>query len=117
MSPVRLAPGAMVGPWMLEVRLGRGAHGEVWRARHPELGVLVALKVGTRSRTGSLDHELSAIRRLRHPAVLPVLDHGEDGGHAWLALELAVGSLADGPPPPGERRALVARLLGGLAHA
>ena len=115
MSPP--ARGETVGPYVLEAPLGEGAHGEVWRARHPGEGLLVALKRGRRAAASTLDHELAVLRRLRHPAILPILDHGSDGGRSWIVLPLAAGSLAERPPDPQARRDLVDRLLAGLAHA
>jgi serine/threonine-protein kinase len=90
--------------YVLERRLGAGAHGEVFLARE-EAGLrrLVALKVFAPEQRASFERELEAAaqveelrRRERVPGLVQALGSGEREGHAWLALEyLEKGSLAD----------------------
>ena len=116
------------GPWRLEDRLGVGGMGEVWAARHVQLGVPAAVKL-VRARladdAGALeafDTEIRAVALLDHPSVIRVLDVGEAEGERWFAMERAEGSVA-GPPGrprdwPGLRRALDELLDAlGVAHA
>jgi eukaryotic-like serine/threonine-protein kinase len=136
-GPVRL------GSFVLRDALGRGGMGEVWRADHEAQGIEVAIKVLAYERArrpssvGAFRSEVRAVAALSHPAVVHVFDHGrveEDAarrsggqlaeGSPWLAMELAsAGSLvpwADGRRGPVswlEERALLLRILDGLAHA
>ena len=136
-GPVRL------GPFLLRDALGRGGMGEVWRADHQDHGHEVAIKVLAyervrRSRNvAAFRSEVRAVAALSHPAVVHVFDHGRVGeeaarrsagrlaaGSPWLAMELASGgSLAPwasggrGPVSWPEERALLLRILDGLAHA
>ncbi|MFM9961607.1 MAG: protein kinase domain-containing protein [Planctomycetaceae bacterium] len=70
-----LADGVQIVPgYRLEIRLGKGGFGEVWRATGPGR-VPVALKIiaAKGSRTGEREfRSLDLIRDLRHPNLLPV---------------------------------------------
>jgi len=116
------------GRYRLEERLGEGALGVVWRARHMALHRDFALKL---LRTGALadpaararfHREAEALGRLRHPHIVEVTDFGIDpeSGAPYLVMELLPGrTLADllcceaGPLPAA--RALP--LLEALARA
>jgi len=124
-APVRLA-----GPWELGERIGGGGQATVHRARHAERGTVAAVKVvhgslwsdpGFRVR---FRRECEALGAVRHPAVVPILDHGESEGRGYLAMALARGGtlaerLANGPLPPREGIGIVAAIAAGLdaAHA
>lgn len=84
-------------------RLGQGASGVV-DAALDEAGTLVALKrIPLQALTGMaedteaivqrFDDQASVLQRLRHPAVVSVLEHGIDTRNQilWLLLELASG--------------------------
>ena len=129
-----------VGPFLLELPLGQGGMGSVWRARHQPSGAAVAVKL-------VLPHlsrqswvaprflgEVRAVARLDHPHVVRVLDVGlaeeevysadgalaAEAGSPWLAMELL-----EGPPLyelcgrlPWERAlVLLMQLLDALGHA
>ncbi len=138
------APGTVrLGPFLLQEQLGRGGMGEVWRAHHPGEDLEVAIKVlaGARARrsrsVAAFRNEVRAVAALDHGAIVHVFDHGRVderaarrsadrlvAGSPWLAMELAgAGSLvpwADGRRGPlswQEERALLIRMLDGLAHA
>ncbi|MCA9572134.1 MAG: hypothetical protein KC656_30050, partial [Myxococcales bacterium] len=86
-------------PYRLEQQLGIGGSGVVYAGVHVPTGIGVAIKtVHTASRAAALtlDRELAAMTRLRHPGILHLYDHGVaragdpvPEGVAWLALELA----------------------------
>jgi len=82
------------GPYLLEERIGGGAMGEVWRARHRELSQAAALKRAARP-TPASDQRLSAEGRLlgslRSQHTLRVLSIGVSRGETYLALELLEG--------------------------
>ena len=125
-----LAAGTTVGGLTVEVVLGQGASGTVYRARD-RAGGPVALKV--------LDPVLAADRRFRerflreaalagtleHPSVVPVVATGEDDGLLYIAMAYVDGVdlrtlLRDeGPLPPDRALALLAGIAGALdaAHA
>ncbi len=72
-----------LGPFELLEPAGYGAMAEVWRARHRELGVPVAVKIVTsqtaltqrfRSRFA---YEVRAASQLKHPGIIRLYDHGE----------------------------------------
>ena len=100
-EPAPLVAGARVGRYTLVDLLGRGAMGAVYRARDPELGRTVALKLLVSSSRGHDDRALDsgpllrearALARLAHPNVVAVLDVGEHDGQLFLAMELVEGT-------------------------
>jgi eukaryotic-like serine/threonine-protein kinase len=82
-------------------KVGAGSMGEVWAARHLSLGEEVAIKLvlsrtthGDGSSSDSrfrLEARIAAqlSRKTRH--IVAVNDHGEDGDHAYLVMELLEG--------------------------
>jgi CHASE2 domain-containing sensor protein len=120
-------PRLVGGRYRLEERLGEGAVGVVWRARHLGLQRDVALKLlraaspDDADGTARFQREAAALGRLRHPHVVEVTDFGIDAeaGVPYLVMELLPSrTLADllreaGPLPPS--RALL--LLDALAAA
>jgi WD40 repeat protein len=113
-----------VAGYAVLAELGRGGMGVVYKARHLQLKRLVALKMilagdsagaGQRAR---FSREAEAVARLQHPNIVQIYEIGEQGGRAYLALELLQGSslerVLDGTPqpPPG-----AARLVETLARA
>ena len=128
---------------LLEV-LGAGAMGEVWRAVHTGSGVVVAVKVMTRSHArdpafvAQFWTEVRAMAGLDHPGVITVFDAGELGkgtparvgeptdddgvtvGSPYLAMEFAPGGAlreqVGGRDWPTLRQSLL-DILDGLAHA
>lgn len=90
-----IAPGALLGRYVVEKRLGEGAMGVVWQARDPKLGRQVALKLLKRrdaARTKQLMFEAQAMARLSHPNVVSVYDVGVADGTTYIAMELVGGS-------------------------
>ncbi len=100
--PPTLTAGALLGGrYRLDAPVGSGKMGTVWRARHVELDVDVALKVlhkdtppvqpGESARE-SFRREALMLARVKHPHVVRAFDTGSDAaGHAWLVMELLVG--------------------------
>lgn len=85
-----------VGPYLLSTRIGAGAMGEVYRARHVVSGRLYALKLlsaGASARQKALfDNEVFHGARLSHPASVSAQDHGlAADGTRYFAMELVEG--------------------------
>lgn len=95
------AQGRTLGPYSLSRLIGRGSSGMVHLAQDQRDQSWVALKV--LAPLGIDDDELeqahaqflrdaAALRRLRHPGIVAVLDAGASGDTMWLALELMAGA-------------------------
>jgi len=85
------------GRYQIQQPLGDGGMATVYAALDTELGVVRAVKVlhprafaiaGMRRR---LKSEAQAMARLNHPNVLQIHDVGEDGGSAYVVMDLAEG--------------------------
>jgi tRNA A-37 threonylcarbamoyl transferase component Bud32 len=79
--------------------LGRGGMGVVYKARHPSLGIEVALKTMRFEAAGEdladrFLREAQAVVRLNHPHIVRLYDVGEDQGtHYFTMAYVAGGSL------------------------
>lgn len=91
-------PSRWIGPYRCISLLGRGGHGEVYRAVHDHTGAIVALKV----LSAGLADEPELARRFQHegalqqrlgsmPHVVPVHDVGEAPEGAYIAMQLIEG--------------------------
>jgi WD40 repeat protein len=105
-------------------RLGTGAMGVVYKARHRPLNRLVALKRirGDGAPAAWVRHEAEAVARLHHPHIVQIYEVLERGGEQYLALELVEGeSLArragGRPQPHRAAAALVETLARAVEHA
>lgn len=89
--------GTTVGPYEVEVLLGQGGMGQVYRARDPRLEREVAIKVLTGAlakERGYLERfrrEARAVAKLNHPHVVQVYDFGEQGDLTYLVMPLMSG--------------------------
>jgi serine/threonine-protein kinase len=118
-----LKRGKLLGKYRLVKRIGKGGYCEVWKARDSVEGLWVALKIplldnGQRD-SESLLKEIRLVSQLRHPHIMPVKNADIIEGHAVLATELSVGTLADCSKPMGARRIIniTGQVLEGLAYA
>ncbi len=121
---LNLKRGSMLGKYRLEKRLGVGQICEVYKARDTIEGIWVALKIPLVGIDGRRDNktllkEIRLIAQLRHPHILPVKNAEIINGHAVLATELSVGTLADRSKPMAPSRiiSIITQVLAGLAHA
>src|SRR6187399_3086838 len=94
----------LAGKFRLDVLLGRGGMGSVWRATHLALHAPCAIKlidpniVDNPEALARFVREARAAAGLRSPHVVQILDHGiDDATHApFIAMELLEGqSLGD----------------------
>lgn len=115
--------------YLVETRLGEGAMGIVYRAKHVKVGRAFALKV-LHSRLleddkvlQRFEREAELAGRLRHPNVIGVVDVGETPeGLRYMVMDFAEGPdlatlLSEAPMPPPRIIHLVRQLLEGLFHA
>jgi eukaryotic-like serine/threonine-protein kinase len=109
--PAGGAMGERWGDYALLELIGRGAMGEVFKARHVRLNRLVALKLirhGTRATESERKRflrEAEAVARLQHPHIVMLYETGEAEGQPYLAMEYVPGktlaeSIAEKPLPP-----------------
>jgi len=92
---IMLEPGHQLGRYRVEAQLGAGGMGEVYRAWDSTLRRWVALKVvaqndGTQ-RAERLLGEARAAAALHHPNIVSVFDVGEEGGYAFVSMDLVEG--------------------------
>ena len=113
----------------IEHRLGEGAMGTVYKARHVKVGRAFAVKVlhprlivdGKLLQRFEREAELAG--RLRHPNVIGVVDVGETpDGLRYMVMDFAAGPdlaalLGEAPMPPARITNIVRQLLEGLYHA
>jgi len=116
------------GRYVLEQRIGVGGMGTVYRARPVDGGDPVALKALS-DHLGGIDaarrftREIEALKQLRHPNVVRLLDHGWVADRPFYVMELVRGPdltrlvTRDGPQPANRVCAIVRQLADALAHA
>ena len=90
-----------LGRYQILNELGQGAMGIVYRALDPMINREVALKaipLADEFEAGQLEHvrtkffrEAEMAGRLNHPHIVTIYDAGEDGGTAYIAMELLRG--------------------------
>ena len=91
----------LAGRYELEVPLGRGGSGEVWRGKDIATRRPVAIKLielaeiddpGLVAETiARFRREAMVVARLRHPNIVTALDAGRLGNQLFLVMELAHG--------------------------
>ncbi len=86
-----LAPGMRLGPYEVELRLGAGGMGEVWKARDTRLGRSVAVKVSRTEFSERFEREARAVAALNHPNIATLYDVGHDVGPNYFVMEYVDG--------------------------
>jgi serine/threonine protein kinase len=89
------APGR-IGQYDLLEKLGRGGMGAVYKARHRELGKVVALKVlpaelKNEVTIARFKNEMRAVGKLEHPNIVGAHDGGQFGDTYFLVMEFVDG--------------------------
>src|SRR5579859_404686 len=98
-DPNQLAPGSVVGPYVIRSAIGSGGGGSVYLADDPATGQACAIKVLhpelARSEVGLARfwREVSVVRMIHHPAIVEIQHFGElADGRPYFAMELLEGS-------------------------
>ena len=92
-----LAPGSKLGPYEIVGLIGAGGMGEVYKARDPKLGRMLAIKVLPPSLSEDTDRlrrfqqEAMVLAALNHPNLVQVFEAGEYAGSPYVAMELLEG--------------------------
>jgi serine/threonine-protein kinase len=119
----------VLGPYVIEDRLGEGAMGQVFRARHRMLKRRVALKLVRKERLANPEavqrfyREVQAAARLSHPNIVLAYDADHVGDTYFFAMEYVDGiDLArlvkeSGPLPIDTACDYVRQAALGLQHA
>lgn len=85
------------GKYIIQEKLGAGGMGQVYKAYHPEVAKLVAIKVilpQGKFDTESIkrfEREVKASEKLVHPNIIAVLDSGSSKGSLFMVMELIEG--------------------------
>lgn len=122
---------SQLGPYRLLEQLGHGGMGTVFKALHPALDKIVAIKLLAPDRLSNREmverfrREMRAIGRIDHPHIVRALDAGEADGVQYLAMEHVSGIDLSallkraGPLPVAEACAVAMQAALGLqaAHA
>mgnify|MGYP001764808901 CR=1 FL=1 len=119
--------GTSIAGYTLLDRVGEGGTATVYKAEHPQHGV-VAFKVlreklrVDRTAVARFVREANFGTRVTHPNVIRTIQTGEEGGLPFLVIEWAAGELLESyakrnaPFPPDEVAAVVSQIAGAV-HA
>ena len=124
----RLIGEVLADRYQILERLGEGAMGTVYKARHIKVGRWFAVKVlharllVDDKTTQRFEREAELAGRLRHANVVGVVDVGEIDGRHYMVMDFAEGPdlgelLAEAPMRPDRIINLIRQILEGLYHA
>lgn len=117
------------GRYVVMERAGEGSLGEVFKARHQELGRLAAVKVlrpevrGNPAALAGMVAEASTLARLDHPHIVALYDFVQEPDRTWLAEQWVDGAPLDRildqhqRLTPEQALGVLTGALSGLAHA
>jgi len=99
---LELAAGTQVGEYVIEGKLGAGAFGDVYRAKHPVIGKAAAVKVLGKKHSADPEvvsrfvTEARVVNQVHHPNIVDIFSFGqlEDGRHYHI-MELLDGEPLD----------------------
>ena len=125
----RLIGEVLANRYQIESKIGEGAMGAVYRAKHVKVGRAFAVKLlhprllEDHKVLQRFEREAELAGRLRHPNVIGVVDVGETtDGMRYMVMDFAEGPdlatlLNEAPMPPQRITHIVRQLLEGLFHA
>lgn len=105
-APAKKAPGSdihrMIGPFLLEKKLGVGGMGIVYKATYTKNGADCAVKVlplvltGNQKLVERFEREMAILKKLKHPRIVQFYGGGSQDGRHFYAMEfIDGGTLAD----------------------
>lgn len=105
-KPTKKAPGSdihrMIGPFLLEKKLGVGGMGIVYKATYTKNGADCAVKVlplvltGNQKLVERFEREMAILKKLKHPRIVQFYGGGSQDGRHFYAMEfIDGGTLAD----------------------
>src|SRR5436190_23282283 len=86
-----------IGPYAVLAKVGDGGMGAVYKARHPDTGNIVAVKVIAPDIACDADllkrfeQEFEVGRSLKHPHIVRALEYSQDGEHYFQVMEFVDG--------------------------
>jgi serine/threonine-protein kinase len=119
----------IIGPYRVLDRIGQGGMGQVFKAFHPTMGRVVALKVIKKEKLSHPDaikrfkKEIEVAGKLEHPNIVRAFDAGQEGTVHYFAMEYVDGIdlrklvKQNGPLPVLEACDYVRQAAQGLQHA
>jgi serine/threonine protein kinase len=96
-----LTSGTRLGPYEIQIPLGAGGMGEVYRARDTRLDRIVAVKIlpshlcGNPEAKQRFEREARSISSLNHPHICTLHDIGSHDGTSYLVMEYVEGQTLD----------------------
>jgi tetratricopeptide (TPR) repeat protein len=123
-----LARGSQLGPYEILTPIGAGGMGEVYRARDPQLGRDVAIKVlpenvaTEEERLARFENEARLASSLNHPNIVTIHSIGGESRYRYIAMEFIDGPtlqdlMEQGPIPVNDALSIAAQVANGLAKA
>src|SRR6516225_7543682 len=118
-----------IGPYRVVERIGQGGMGQVFKAVHPTMGRVVALKVIKKEKLSHPDavkrfkKEIEVAGKLEHPNIVRAFDAGQEGNVHYFAMEYVDGIdlrkmvKQKGPLPILEACDYIRQAAQGLQHA
>jgi serine/threonine protein kinase len=117
-----------LGPYRILDEIGRGGMGEVYKAEHPIMGRVVAIKVLPRSKStpstiASFTREIRAQAQLDHDHLVRAFDAGHEKNVYYLVTEYIPGTdlrryvRSRGPLSMREAATIISQAADGLQHA
>lgn len=105
-TPTKKPPGSdihrMIGPFLLEKKLGVGGMGIVYKATYTKNGADCAVKVlplvltGNQKLVERFEREMAILKKLKHPRIVQFYGGGSQDGRHFYAMEfIDGGTLAD----------------------
>ncbi len=91
----------MIGPFLLDKKLGVGGMGIVYRATYMKNGADVALKVlpltlsANKQLVARFEREMSILKKLKHPRIVQFYGGGSHDGQHYYAMEFIDGGTLD----------------------
>ncbi len=121
-AAVNLGPGQRLGRYEIVEELGRGAMGAVYKARDPQLGREVAVKVILTANLSPDElkqykqrfyREAQAAGQMSHPGIITIHDVAEDdvSGQPYLVMEFVQGATLDDLLASGTKKLSIPDML------